>query len=94
MPQDDAAETNGPVAAQDVAVTNFPDGSHQFYGDLLAVLADFITLAPSAPVVRPISFGGGQYVLQIHRTGRCAVRSSIHDQLGGRNLDDRNQPTF
>jgi alpha-N-arabinofuranosidase len=76
IPQDEAARTNAPLAAQDISVTNFPAASATFGYNFPPLSLTLFTLAPSPPklVVLPLD-PGGQILFQLQ--GQPAVRYFI-----------------
>jgi hypothetical protein len=84
MPQDDAAETNGPAADQDVAVTNFPTAAAHFTATFSPYSLTLFTFAPESPNLRPVSIAGGKYVLQLTgQSGAAYVVQSTTNLPGG-----------
>jgi hypothetical protein len=78
IPQDEAARTNGPAAAQDIAVTNFTAASANFTYNFPALSMTLFTLAPAPPrllILPPPPSPGGQAVLQLQ--GQPGVRYYI-----------------
>lgn len=65
MAQDDAAETNGPAAAQDVAVTNLSGVSTNFTATFPPYSLTVITFSPAVPQLQPVSASDGKYIFLI-----------------------------
>jgi hypothetical protein len=78
IPQDEAARTNGPAQAQDLALTNFPAASAGFTYSFPALSLTLFTFAPTAPrlaVLAPAPQPGGQLILQLQ--GQAGVRYTV-----------------
>jgi alpha-N-arabinofuranosidase len=77
IPQDEAARTNGPASAQDIATNSFAAAAGSFNYNFPALSMTLFTLAPTAPSlsVLPASQTGGSTVLQIQ--GQPNVRYII-----------------
>jgi hypothetical protein len=78
IPQDEAARTNAPVQAQDIAMTNFPAASAGFgysFAPLSLTLFSFAPAAPRLAVLAPAPHPGGQLILQLQ--GQAGVRYAI-----------------
>jgi hypothetical protein len=83
IPQDEAARTNAPMVAQDIASTNFCDASTNFSYTFPPLSLTLFTLAPAAPqlaVVSTPSATNGQIVLQLQ--GQSGVRYFIQSSPG------------
>ena len=68
IPQDEAARTNAPLAAQDIATNSFAGASSSFSYSFPPLSLTVLTLAPGAPslvVLPPAPQPGGQFVFQI-----------------------------
>jgi alpha-N-arabinofuranosidase len=67
IPQDEAARTNGPAAAQDIATNIFAGVSAAFNYNFPALSVTLLTLGPTAPAlaVVPPAQPGGQLVLRL-----------------------------
>ena len=67
IPQDEAARTNGPAAAQDIATNAFTGVAATFNYNFPALSLTLFTLGPSAPTlaVVPPAQAGGQLVLRL-----------------------------
>jgi hypothetical protein len=67
IPQDEAARTNAPIQAQDIATNNFSGASAGFNFSFPPLSLSLFTLNPAAPrvAVVPPARAGGQFVLQI-----------------------------
>lgn len=67
IPQDEAARTNGPAAAQDIATNIFAGVSTAFNYNFPALSVTLLTLGPTAPAlaVVPPAQSGGQLVLRL-----------------------------
>jgi len=63
--QDEATRTNGPAAAQDIALTNFPSASTNFTTTFPPYSLTLFTFAPAAPKVQTIAATGGKYIFQL-----------------------------
>jgi len=63
--QDEATRTNGPAAAQDIALTNFPSASTNFTTAFPPYSLTLFTFAPAAPKVQTIAATGGKYIFQL-----------------------------
>ena len=75
IPQDEAARTNAPIQAQDIALTNFPAASAGFDYSFPPLSLTLFTFAPAAPrltILGPRPQPGGQVVIQLQ--GQPAVR--------------------
>ncbi len=78
IPQDEAARTNAPAPAQDIAITNFPAASAGFgysFAPLSLTLFTFAPVAPRLALLPPVSQPGGQFVVQLQ--GQPQVRYFI-----------------
>jgi alpha-N-arabinofuranosidase len=78
IPQDEAARTNAPGQAQDIAMTNFPAASPGFNYSFAPLSLTLFTFAPAAPrlaVLPPVTHLGGQFVVQL--LGQPGVRYYI-----------------
>jgi hypothetical protein len=74
IPQDEAARTNGPAAAQDIATNSLTGVSTTFNYSFPALSMTLITLSPSSPTlaVVPPAQAGGQLVLRLQgQPGAC-----------------------
>ncbi|PWU14993.1 MAG: alpha-L-arabinofuranosidase [Verrucomicrobia bacterium] len=67
IPQDEAARTNAPLSAQDIATNTFSGASATFNYTFPPLSLSLFALAPAAPMlaVVPPTRAGGQFVLQI-----------------------------
>jgi hypothetical protein len=68
IPQDEAARTNAPAQAQDIAMTNFPAAGAGFgysFPPLSITLFTFAPAAPSLAVLPPVPQPGGQFIVQL-----------------------------
>ena len=63
--QDEAARTNGPAAAQDIATNSIAAASTNFTATFPPYSLTLFTLAPAAPWVQTRAATGGQYVFQL-----------------------------
>ena len=80
IPQDEAARTNAPAAAQDIATNTFTGAGSSFSYSFPALSLTLFTLAPSAPnlaILPPPPQPGGACVLQLQ--GQPGVRYYIQD---------------
>jgi hypothetical protein len=89
IPQDEAARTNAPAQAQDIAMTNFPAASPGFNYSFAPLSLTLFTFAPAAPrlaVLPPVTHLGGQFVVQL--LGQPGVRYYIQSSTnsGATNL--------
>jgi hypothetical protein len=78
IPQDEAARTNDPAEAQDLAMTNFPAASAGFSYSFPPLSLTLFTLAPAAPslaISASASQPGGPLILQLQ--GQAGVRYTI-----------------
>jgi hypothetical protein len=78
IPQDEAARTNAPTQAQDIAMTNFLAASAGFGYSFPPLSMTLFTFAPAAPrlaVLPPIIHPGDQFVVQLQ--GQPQVRYLI-----------------
>ena len=78
IPQDEAARTNAPIQAQDIAMTNFPAASAGFDYSFAPLSLTLFTFAPAAPcltVLPPVPQPGGESVVQLQ--GQPGVRYFI-----------------
>jgi hypothetical protein len=78
IPQDEAARTNAPTQAQDIAMTNFPAASAGFGYSFPPLSLTLFTFAPAAPcltVLPPVPQPGDQFVVQLQ--GQPGVRYFI-----------------
>lgn len=78
IPQDEAARTNAPTQAQNIAMTNFPAASAGFGYSFAPLSLTLFTFAPAAPrlaVLPPVAERGGQFVVQLQ--GQPGVRYLI-----------------
>ncbi|HLP75312.1 MAG TPA: hypothetical protein VK327_00200, partial [Candidatus Paceibacterota bacterium] len=66
IPQDEAARTNGPVAAQDISLTAFPAANSNFNHQFPPLSMTLFTFIPTAPklIALPV-VTGGERVLQL-----------------------------
>jgi hypothetical protein len=65
IPQDDAAQTNGPAAAQDIATNVFTGASTTFNYNFPALSLTLFTLNPSAPTLAVVPPAQGELVLRL-----------------------------
>ena len=65
IPQDDAAQTNGPAAAQDIATNVFTGATTVFNYNFPALSLTLFTLSPSAPTLAVMPPGQGELVLRL-----------------------------
>jgi hypothetical protein len=69
VPQDEAARTNGPVAAQDISLTTFTSSSTNFTWSFppysLTLLTEASGTPPAAPRLTHASVSSGQFVFQL-----------------------------
>ena len=80
IPQDEAARTNAPTQAQDIAMTNFPAASAGFGYSFPPLSLTLFTFAPSSPrlvILPPSPQPGGQVVVQLQ--GQPGVRYFIQN---------------
>jgi hypothetical protein len=78
IPQDEAARTNAPAQAQDIAMTNFLAASALFGYSFPPLSLTLFTFAPAAPrlaLLPPVPQPGGQFVVQLQ--GQPQVRYFI-----------------
>jgi len=78
IPQDEAARTNAPIQAQDIAMTSFPAASAGFDYSFPALSLTLFTFAPEAPhlvELPPVPQPGGQLIVQLQ--GQPQVRYFI-----------------
>jgi hypothetical protein len=77
--QDEATRTNGPAAAQDVALTNFPSASTNFNATFPPYTLTLFTFSPAAAKVVPGSVTGGKYVFQVQgQAGTYQIQTSTN----------------
>jgi hypothetical protein len=67
--QDEETRTNGPAAAQDIAVTNFQSASTNFTTTFPPYSLTLFTFAPAAPQLQPGIVAHGQYLFQVQGQG-------------------------
>jgi hypothetical protein len=80
IPQDQAAETNAPAAAQDLATNTFAGAGTNFNCSFPALSLTLFTLAPAAPklvILPPAPRPGGQFIFQLQ--GQPGVPYSIQN---------------
>ena len=79
IPQDEAARTNGPAAAQDIATNVFTGAATTFNYNFPALSLTLFTLGPSAPTlaVVPPAHPGGQLVLRLQ--GQAGARYYLQE---------------
>ena len=63
--QDEATRTNAPLAAQDIALTNFPSASTNFTNSFPPYSVTLLTFAPIGPQVQNIGTAGDSYLFQL-----------------------------
>lgn len=88
IPQDEAARTNGPPAAQDIATNVFTGAATSFNYAFPALSLTLFTLTPSAPSLEVVSpaHAGGQLVIRLH--GQPGARYSLQQTTGFVNWAD------
>ncbi len=72
IPQDEAARTNGPVSAQDIATNSFTGAGASFNYSFAPLSLTLLTLAPTAPRLEVLGQSSEQVVLELH--GQPSVR--------------------
>jgi hypothetical protein len=80
IPQDAAARTNAPIAAQDIAAKTFAGAGTNFNYSFPALSLTLFTFAPAAPslvVLPPAPQAGSQFVFQLQ--GQPGVRYCIQN---------------
>jgi alpha-L-arabinofuranosidase len=80
IPQDEAARTNAPAAAQDIATNAFTGAGASFSCSFPALSLTLFTFAPAAPslvILPPAPQPGGQFVFQLQ--GQPGVRYYIQN---------------
>jgi len=80
IPQDEAARTNAPAAAQDIATNAFASAGTSFSYSFPPLSLTMFTLAPAAPslvILPPPSQAGGQFVFQLQ--GQPGVRYYVQN---------------
>ncbi|MFO1512064.1 MAG: hypothetical protein U1F83_03975 [Verrucomicrobiota bacterium] len=78
IPNDEAARTNGPAAAQDLTTNNIANASPTFTNNFPALSLTLLTLSPTAPKLAAISPApAGQFVFQLQ--GQPDVRYVIQN---------------
>jgi alpha-L-arabinofuranosidase len=63
--QDEAARTNAPAAAQDIALTNFPSADTNFTAMFPPYSLTLFTFAPAAPQLQTIAATVGKFIFQL-----------------------------
>jgi hypothetical protein len=88
IPQDQAARTNGPAAAQDLATNVFTGAATSFSYTFPALSMTLFTLAPAAPSLEvvPPAQPGGHLVLRLH--GQSGARYYLQETTSFANWMD------
>ena len=80
IPQDEAARTNAPAAAQDIATDTFTGAGATFSYNFPALSLNLFTFAPAAPTlaaIPPPPRAGGQFIFQLR--GQPGVRYYVQN---------------
>jgi hypothetical protein len=80
IPQDEAARTNAPAAAQDIATNAFAGAGASFNYSFAPLSLTLFTLAPAAPslvIQPPLPQAGGQFIFQLQ--GQPGVRYYVQN---------------